>query len=50
MSRKKEFEQLAAFMATMQLLVGYSHVKGYPGTLYTCAVVVKMDNYQIQRK
>ena len=46
---KKHGEQLAAFVSTTQL-VRYSHVKGYPGTLYTHTVAVKTDNqYQTWR-
>ena len=37
--------KVAAFVSTTQM-----HAKGYRGMLYTCAVAVKTDDYQIQRK
>ena len=49
-SRNKEYEQLAKFVSTTQLLAGYLCAKGYPGMLYTHAVAVKPDDYRMQKQ
>ena len=43
-SRNVQYEQLAAFVSTIQLLASYICVKSYPGMLNILAVVVKTED------